>query len=128
MANWKLGCLATLVVLAIAALGLWRIYGGGNLQVDGEINTTPIAYYADTRLGGSFSLDDPMQANGEITITEMDQFNGGTSIGFFDQSDAKANRTRNAVHLVVQEPNQFVSGLRFNAGLYLNNGVILYGT
>ncbi len=42
MANWKLGCLATLVVLAIAALGLWRIYGGGNLQVDGEINTTPL--------------------------------------------------------------------------------------
>ncbi len=42
MAIWKLGCLATVVVLAVAALGLWRVYGGGNLHTDGVITATPL--------------------------------------------------------------------------------------
>ncbi|MGB9339606.1 MAG: DUF3604 domain-containing protein, partial [Polyangiales bacterium] len=42
MATWKLGCLATLLVLAVAALGIWSVYGRGNLHLDGEITATPL--------------------------------------------------------------------------------------
>ncbi|NNK42087.1 MAG: DUF3604 domain-containing protein, partial [Myxococcales bacterium] len=42
MAIWKLGCLATVLVLAVAALGLWQVYGRGNLHVDGAITATPL--------------------------------------------------------------------------------------
>ena len=42
MAIWKLGGLATVVILGLAALGLWRVYGGGNLHTDGEITATPL--------------------------------------------------------------------------------------
>jgi len=38
----KRGCLATIVVLALLALGLWLVFGGGNLQTDGEITARPL--------------------------------------------------------------------------------------
>jgi hypothetical protein len=37
MSLWKRGCLAGIVVLAILGLGLWSVFGGGRLQIDGEI-------------------------------------------------------------------------------------------
>jgi hypothetical protein len=42
MAIWKRGCLAAIVVLALLALGVWIVFGGGKLQTDGEINANPL--------------------------------------------------------------------------------------
>ncbi len=42
MAIWKRGCLAAIVVLALLALGVWVVFGGGKLQTDGEINANPL--------------------------------------------------------------------------------------
>jgi len=42
MVIWKRGCLATLVVLALAAFGLWLVIGGGKLQEDTTISATPL--------------------------------------------------------------------------------------
>ena len=42
MAIWKRGCLAATVVLALLALGLWFVFGGGKLQTDGEITASPL--------------------------------------------------------------------------------------
>ncbi|UCH30500.1 MAG: DUF3604 domain-containing protein [Myxococcales bacterium] len=42
MAIWKRGCLAATVALVLVALGLWVVLGGGRLQTDGEITSTPL--------------------------------------------------------------------------------------
>jgi hypothetical protein len=42
MSIWTRGLLATGVLLALAALCLWVVLGGGNLQTDGNINPSPL--------------------------------------------------------------------------------------
>ena len=42
MAIWKLGCFATAVVLALATVGAWIVFGGGNLHEDGEVAVSPL--------------------------------------------------------------------------------------
>ena len=42
MAIWKRGALLLAAVLALAALVLWEVVGGGELQTDGEVAATPL--------------------------------------------------------------------------------------
>jgi hypothetical protein len=42
MAIWKLGCLASLVVLLLAAVASWVVLRGGKLQTDGVITAVPL--------------------------------------------------------------------------------------
>ena len=42
MAIRKRGCLVAIGVLALSALGLWAVLGGGELQKDGEVTATPL--------------------------------------------------------------------------------------
>jgi len=42
MAIWKLGCFATVMLLALAAVGFWIVFGGGNLHEDGEVALIPL--------------------------------------------------------------------------------------
>ena len=42
MSIWKRGCIGTLVLFALLLSALWVVLGGGELQTDGELTTTPL--------------------------------------------------------------------------------------
>lgn len=47
--------------------------------------TTPFTYYADTDLGGSLSLDQPLFASGEFVLTGQNAWNLGVGMTYFAQ-------------------------------------------
>ena len=42
MTRFNAGCLVLILLLALVAVGLWVVLGGGELQTDGEITPTPL--------------------------------------------------------------------------------------
>jgi hypothetical protein len=47
---------------------------------------TPVAFYGDTNLGGTLTLDDPLIATGKFTASNLG-FDGEVFLGWFDVSD-----------------------------------------
>ena len=92
--------------------------------------TNPISYYADPRIGGTLTLDDPLRTSGELVITEIDNFDGSVQLGYFDRGDAEAQLLRNQLLLRVAEPSsrQGTEGVRIFAEIVLANGQRVYGS
>lgn len=92
--------------------------------------SNPIAYYADPHLGGTLTLDDPIHADGELIIKNMNDFDGGVIIGVFDRARADANQVGNVLGLAILEPSphQGANGIRAAADILLADGTVLYGS
>ena len=95
----------------------------------GETTAIPVSYYADTRLGGGFTLDDPIHANGELNVIDSDQWDNNVHIGYFDRSDAESNQHRNVLGLVINEPAAHLGsvGIRAAAYIKLASGPEIFG-
>ena len=120
--------------LNLDVLGGDNFVAGGrfarNSTALGETGLTPISYYGDPRIGGTLTLDDPIHADGELIITDSDEFDGGVLASFFDRSNAEENSLASVLGLVILEPGggDLVTGLRMKAVLALGNSDLLFGT
>jgi parallel beta-helix repeat protein len=87
------------------------------------------SYYADTDVG-RFTLNDALQASGELIFTALDRFNGSVEIGYINTDSAQANQFRNLLSMRVAEPspNQGTTGIRVFAEIVLANGTRVVGT
>jgi parallel beta-helix repeat protein len=87
------------------------------------------SYYADTDVG-RFTLNDPLQASGELIFTALNNFNGSVEIGYLNTVSAQANQSRNVLSLRVLEPSprQGTTGIRVLAEIALANGTRVFGT
>ncbi len=90
----------------------------------------PVSYYADTRLGGTLTLDDNIHADGELLITALNDFDGSVEIGYLNQKSAAASQYRNLLSLRVGEPSspQGTDGIRMFAEIVLADGTRVFGT
>jgi parallel beta-helix repeat protein len=106
--------------------------GGQFARASTELDETfdPVSYYADPHLGGTLTLDDSIHANGELIITNPQEWNQNIHIGFFDRSDAEANLLSNAIGLVALEPDsrQGSNGIRVAAYISLASGPEMLGS
>jgi hypothetical protein len=90
----------------------------------------PVSYYADTRLGGELSLDNPLQAQGSWIVTEADRWNQNIRLGYFNRAAAETELVGHAVGLVIQEPDpaQGSDGIRARAFVQLPGGAAIFGS
>ncbi len=120
--------------LSTAVLGDDNFAAGGTFArystALGEFGPTPIAYYADPRLGGTLTLNDPLHADGDLIVTEMQDYDGGVIVGTFDRGSAEANVGRSVIGLAILEPSarQGSVGIRAAATIILANGTQIYGS
>ncbi len=89
--------------------------------------TEPVAYYADTKLGGKLTLDQAIHADGEIVVTSVDGFDGRAGVEFFAQDEAREDRDRSALGLRLLDAGEGTTGLRAFASLVLADGTVLSG-
>jgi hypothetical protein len=84
-----------------------------------------VRYYGDTTLGGTFTLNDVLHAEGELA-TEINGWDGDLRIGFFNTASGGLNTLANVLGANIAEPGGGISGYRATATLATENAATAY--
>ncbi len=86
-----------------------------------------VAFYGDTTLGGTLTLNDAMHAEGELA-TANNNWDGDLRIGFFNTDSGGQTTLGNVLGLNLAEPGGGITGYRVSAAIIPANLTQLYST
>ena len=86
--------------------------------------STNVSFYGDATLGGNFSLNDTLHADGELAITGQSAYSHAVRLGFFNTNDAGKPKITGFLGVTIAEPSTN-TWYRVRPTFYFTNGTYL---